>query len=622
MNQIIVKRMLFSKKRFIYTLLFPLSVLFAVNFVITGLAPGDNGHEIYFKDTSHELNIYRIEGREPGPTLLIISGIHNEPGGYLTADQFVDISLKKGRLIVVPRANFQTIIENERGILGDMNRLFDLEEPRFENDHSMEIVKILKDLIGESDVMLNLHDGWGFFREEYIDDMHNPDRLGQSIIADTDVYYVPGSDKTIPLQKIAKRICTVVNMEISNEEYLFRFNNHDTFSEISKHFEQQKSATYYALKKYNIPAFGIETSKNITDLSLNVRYQTIIVNAFMEEFGIVREEVFNPVLDPEFNFLTVSINNNTPRVYHDGSTITLRPSDIIRITHIEANTERGLYADVIDHGGLNDFESDITIYKNTSIIIGKDSFPCGIVNIEVSENAFVAAEEKNVYRLSPQVEGFTVSVNGFLQSVKTNGILSVMKGDVIRLVGTSPSVDVFSGAKINFIGFWQKNMKDNSGDDQSIDINTSKDLDASFSSWQKGKEYEVRLENQEKTLATMRVRLIDPELIHLVLTFDNGNKGFLENGKTYSFTSERSFEISDIVTNIPNNTEITVNIRGFVGGSEDNDINFPVYVSSELLPEYSIDTRGKVYAIDVKYRDILIGRSFIQLNSISARRNP
>ncbi len=83
--------------------------------------------------------------------------------------------------MVVPRANFQTIIEDVRSVLGDMNQLFNLDEPRFENDHAMEIVEILKGLIAESDMMLNLHDGWGSYRDDYIDEMHNPLRLGQSI---------------------------------------------------------------------------------------------------------------------------------------------------------------------------------------------------------------------------------------------------------------------------------------------------------------------------------------------------------------------------------------------------------------------------------------------------------
>ena len=36
--------------------------------------------EVYFKNTEYELNIYRISGTEPVPTILIIGGIHNEPG--------------------------------------------------------------------------------------------------------------------------------------------------------------------------------------------------------------------------------------------------------------------------------------------------------------------------------------------------------------------------------------------------------------------------------------------------------------------------------------------------------------------------------------------------------------
>ncbi len=195
--------------------------------------------EVYFKNTEYELNIYRISGTEPGPTILIIGGIHNEPGGYLTADSYVDIALKRGNLIVVPRANFQTIIEDVRGVLGDMNRLFNLDEPRFENDHAMEIVEILKGLIAESDMMLNLHDGWGFYRDDYIDEMHNPLRLGQSIIADTDVYTIPGSDQQIQLRSISEKICTTVNSQIENGEHTFRFNNHNTYSEESAHTDQR-----------------------------------------------------------------------------------------------------------------------------------------------------------------------------------------------------------------------------------------------------------------------------------------------------------------------------------------------------------------------------------------------
>ena len=64
-------------------------------------------HEVFLPNTDHELNVYRIFGEEPGKTIMIIGGIQgDEPGSYLTADLYADIHLKKGNLIVVPRANF------------------------------------------------------------------------------------------------------------------------------------------------------------------------------------------------------------------------------------------------------------------------------------------------------------------------------------------------------------------------------------------------------------------------------------------------------------------------------------------------------------------------------------
>ena len=83
-------------------------------------------HEVFLPNTDHELHVYRIFGEQPGRTIMIIGGIQgDEPGSYLTADLYADIHLKKGNLIVVPRANFYSILLNRReGLTGDMNRKF------------------------------------------------------------------------------------------------------------------------------------------------------------------------------------------------------------------------------------------------------------------------------------------------------------------------------------------------------------------------------------------------------------------------------------------------------------------------------------------------------------------
>ena len=151
-------------------------------------------HLVYFPNTAYELNIYKIKGKKPGKTLMLIGGIQgNEPGGFLSADLYADMSLDRGNLIVVPRANFYSIITNQRGPNGDMNRKFNLED----NSSTMEdqIVSILKKLINESDYLINLHDGAGYYHPTYIDKWRNPTLFGQAIVGDTEEFRIPGSNQ-------------------------------------------------------------------------------------------------------------------------------------------------------------------------------------------------------------------------------------------------------------------------------------------------------------------------------------------------------------------------------------------------------------------------------------------
>ena len=225
----------------------------------------------YLENSDHELKIYFINGKEPGNTMMIIGGIQgDEPGGYLAADLYADILLEKGNLIVVPRANFFSIRQNKRGVNGDMNRKFN-KTSREKNDYDQINVGTIQNLILKSDILLNLHEGSGFFNPKYISEMKNPMRYGQSIIADASNY--PRSDgKIIDFEGPAKRVIEKVNKNIKNSDHHFLFNNHNTLSENSKHKEQRKSATYFALTEAGIPAFGIETSKSIKSIETKVKY--------------------------------------------------------------------------------------------------------------------------------------------------------------------------------------------------------------------------------------------------------------------------------------------------------------------------------------------------------------
>ena len=219
---------------------------------------------------------------------MLIGGIQgNEPGGFLSADLYADMSLEKGNLIVVPRANFYSIILNQRGPHGDMNRKFTHEENSISTED--KIVSILKRLISESDYLLNLHDGSGYYYPEYISKWRNPSRFGQSIIADYDEFQVPDSDIIISLGEMAQKVIDEVNQHINNDLYKFHFMNTRTADKNSHHSEQRMSATYYALTKHHIPAFGVETSKFLPSIDLKVRYHNLVINAFKKRFGIIPE---------------------------------------------------------------------------------------------------------------------------------------------------------------------------------------------------------------------------------------------------------------------------------------------------------------------------------------------
>lgn len=118
-------------------------------------------HEVYLEGTDYELHIFKIYGKEPGKKGLIVGGIQgDEPGGYLSADLYVDAWLDKGDLIIIPRANFKSIILFNRGIDGDMNRRFIDNKTKHEMD---QVVDIIQKLMSEVDFFLHLHDGSGFY---------------------------------------------------------------------------------------------------------------------------------------------------------------------------------------------------------------------------------------------------------------------------------------------------------------------------------------------------------------------------------------------------------------------------------------------------------------------------
>ncbi len=457
-------------------------------------------HQVFFQNTDYELNIYRIYGEEPGKTLLIIGGIQgNEPGGYLAADMYVEISLKKGNLIVVPRANFSSILRNVRGINGDMNRKFANVDLKGSDGL---IIEKLKDLIKESDFLLNLHDGSGFYSEESVSDLKNPLRYGQSIIADCETFFSKKSNTIFDLGAMARKVCSKINAEIKNKKHHFHFNNHRTLSPDTIHPEQRKSATYFALTQHDIPAFGIETSKSLPSPKQNVRYQTMVINAFMEEFGIIPEQPRIALPDPKMKYIIVAVNDAPPMVVYNGETLFIEKGDTVNIIHAEVNYERGITANVIGMGSFNDIRKEFPVYKETYIIVKKDNLKCGKVYI-----AFKEPSEKRVSGKTA-VRYLIVQINRKKIALSPGEHLKVKRGDVLVLRDLITDLPTKEKMKVNFKGF-VGNRKYNDGEDRGYRINTARDLMVKYSKKHKGLNYNIIVNKAGKTIAVFFVNIFD-----------------------------------------------------------------------------------------------------------------
>lgn len=358
-------------------------------------SPGKREHLIFLQGSAQELEVFRIHGRFSGPTVMLLGGIHgDERGAYLSADHFADLSVKKGTLIVVPRANFNSVVQHRRSPNGDMNRKFSNNDSR---DPDAAVVDILKSLIAESDFLITMHDGSGFYRPEYESEQANPKRYGQCIIADSDSFSHAPSGREVNLRQTAERVLEKVNPEIDTTLYKFRFFNMRTAEADSPHQEHRLSATYYALTRFGIPAFCVEVSKDLPSLDLKVRQHNLLVSAFLEQAGLELEMPGVPDHSPALGHLVVTVNDGPPLAAANGNTLLVAPGDRLEIMHISANRPSGLSAEIQGLSKPAFFLGPVTVNGPTAIIVRKDNVVVGRVGVELLPPQEVAA--------GPRIEG-------------------------------------------------------------------------------------------------------------------------------------------------------------------------------------------------------------------------
>ncbi|MCA1792309.1 MAG: M14/M99 family metallopeptidase [Desulfotignum sp.] len=465
----------------------------------TNALAGQRTHTVYFEEQENELHVYRIIGSNPGKTLLIIGGIQgDEPSGFLAADAYVDFSLKTGSLILVPRANFPSILKRERQINQDMNRKFS-DDRHF--NYETRVVNVLKRLIGESDCFLNLHEGSGVYSPVWESETKNPDRYGQSIIADNSVLDPARNGTSVDLAAMARKVIERINQNIDDPFYHFHFNNHRTSHVATRHKEQRRSATYYATDICRIPAFGIESAKSLP-LEQKVRQQMDAINGFMAILDIIPETPGINLEKPRMQYMILSVNDAIPVVVGPMQRLKMQKGDTVQVMDIVANYERGLSVDVLGVGSrFNDMKKKLVIHESTRIEVKKDFYACGSVFLDIDDPLTavpVRMDVKKTGTAETKTESakkdiqYTLTINGSRVIADNYSRITLTEGDILVIEDIVNTPQDPSGYVVNFKGF-VGNKSFNSGEDRGypIDIGKKGVLMPRYSRDKKGRHYHV-----------------------------------------------------------------------------------------------------------------------------------
>lgn len=410
-----------------------------------------------------DFSIHKLESGQAGNTLLVVGGIQgDEPGGFNAAALLVThYNIRRGNVWVVPNLNFISIIQRSRGVYGDLNRKFAALQS---TDPEYNTIKKIKRIIldDQVDVVLNLHDGSGFYRPRYVSRMHNPQRWGQCVIIDQERIKAEYFGN---LGDMARQVVSEVNLHLFSGEHVYSVKNTRTSLGDA---EMAKTLTYFAVCN-DKSAFGIEVSKSLPTHKRTF-YHLRMLESYMSLLGIEYERNFpltvNGVRDAinkdvklafYDNKILLDVANARDRLgyipFKKGSDIIFSPSNPL-LTLVNSGTSFKVY-----HGNRRltrlypeYFEYDLSIDSITMQIDGNEK-KVGFGKMLEVDSRFKVVPEK----------GYRVNVIGFKKAGVVNeaGIL-IGRNDIQQRFSVDKSgrifrVEVYRGNKfsgmllVNFI---------------------------------------------------------------------------------------------------------------------------------------------------------------------------
>ena len=372
------------------------------------------------------------KGTDDNNTLLIIGGIQgDEPGGFIAASLLTThYEITKGSVWVVPNLNFYSIIKRSRGPYGDMNRKFAALP---ESDPEYKTIQRIKSHIKDESVKLvvNLHDGSGYYRPKYIDKLHSPYRWGQcSIIDQTTIDVQKYSD----LKNISEQVVEYVNKNLLKDEDKYHVHNTRT-KEGDK--EMEKTLTYFAIKNGKA-AFGNEASKSLPTHK-RAYYHLLALEKYMDVMGIEYKRKFKMTANDVYR----AINNDIQISFYD-ERITLplnqvrkylkyfplKEEDIVDFkasNPLMAIVKNGnIYTIHYGNRRLSNLKADYQIYNETS---AKVSF---LVDGQETDVEFGSILEVSKDFLVKHNDDFRVNIIGYTNKKKIETDVSIRKKQIAK----------------------------------------------------------------------------------------------------------------------------------------------------------------------------------------------
>lgn len=385
---------------------------------------------IFSISSNANVQLIKKENSDSNTTLLVIGGIHgNEPGGYFSpAILATHYKIKSKNLWIVPNLNKKSIQANIRGIYGDMNRKFAFIK---KNDKDAKIIKEIKKIILSKKVslILNLHDGHGFYRKKNQGSIFNPNAWGQTCVIDQCT--LEENKQFSNLNNIASSVKNNLNKNLLKNHHIFDVRNTNTKFDDEA---MQLSLTYFAVT-HNKPAFAIETSKNLPSLSKKVFYQLLAIEEFMNIMKI------SFVRDFELN------EKNIKRILQNYGNLSINNNILFNLNNIKKS---------LSYIPLNS--------KNNTF---KFSNPLGSIK-KVRGSYFVYIGNKRLTKLKPQYFKITNSCNKNFDVEIDGKNISLRAGENFS-VNNKFNIAKTDTTRVNVIGFSAKGIKDESGVDISID---------------------------------------------------------------------------------------------------------------------------------------------------------